>query len=100
MCTTAAPFSLNYVQKEGVSMGSQHGPTFADFYMSHVENNLLCQDSVPNPVFYARYVDDTLNILSGPSHFWENFFYQWAISMKHHIHMSNKFKEHFIQTIY
>ena len=68
ICTTATPFSfngINCVQKEGVSMGSPLGPTFADFYMSHVENYLLFQDRVSYLVFYVRYVDDTLAIMFG-----------------------------------
>ena len=71
ICTTATPFSFNgtnYVQKEGVSMGSPLGPTFADFYMSHVENYLLSQNRVSNPVFYVRYVDDTLAIFNSNNH--------------------------------
>ena len=71
ICTTATPFSFNgtnYVQKEGVSMGSPLGPTFADFYMSHVENYLLSQNRVSNPVFYVRYVDDTLAIFDSNNH--------------------------------
>ena len=42
--TTATSFSFNgtnYVQKEGISIGSSLVPTFADFYISHVENYLL-----------------------------------------------------------
>ena len=49
-------------------MGSPLGPTFADFYMSHVENYLLSQNKVSNPVFYVRYVDDTLAIFNSNNH--------------------------------
>ena len=62
-CTTKTPFKnidgKLYYQKEGVSMGSPLGPVFANFFMSHLENEIL-----PNlenkPKLYLRYVDDTL----------------------------------------
>ena len=46
-----------YIQKDGMSMGSPLGPTFANFYMADVENKVL---SMPNmkPNIYCRYVDD------------------------------------------
>ena len=62
ICTTKTPFK-NYneeiwLQKEGVSMGSALGPTFANFYMCELENKIF--DVYPNskPLFYVRYVDD------------------------------------------
>ena len=39
ICTTQTPFDFNnsqYLQLDGVSMGSPLGPTFADFYMSNL----------------------------------------------------------------
>ena len=39
VCTTETHFQFcgrTYVQVDGVSMGSPLGPTFADFYMSHL----------------------------------------------------------------
>ena len=38
-------------------MGSPQGPTFANFYMGHLENIVL-DDLVNKPTIYARYVDD------------------------------------------
>ena len=61
LCTTSVPFrgvdGNMYVQKDGMSMGSPLGPTFANFYMAHHENKVL---SLPNmsPNIYCRYVDD------------------------------------------
>ena len=42
----------------GVAMGQSLGPTFANFYMGHMENEIL--DSIPNNTvnIYTRYVDD------------------------------------------
>ena len=47
-----------YIQVESVSIGSPKGPTFADFYMSHVESTLLLITKISNPNPYLRYVDD------------------------------------------
>ena len=48
ICTKETPFKhgdQEFIQVDGVSMGSPLGPTFADFYMSHVESTLLSQTS-------------------------------------------------------
>ena len=71
ICTQQTPFLFNsqfYVQCDGVSMGSPLGPTFADFYMSDLENRLLLQDRISNPIKYFRYVDDILAIFKSESH--------------------------------
>ena len=60
-CTKDAPFrgpdGQLYVQTEGVAMGSPLGPLFANFYMAHVENDVLSDPDV-TPSTYVRYVDD------------------------------------------
>lgn len=71
MCTTETPFQHNgslYVQKDGVSIGSPLGPTFADFYMSALENHMMSQNLISNPLFFVRYVDDILAIFKSKSH--------------------------------
>ena len=71
ICTQETPFLFDdktFIQTDGVSMGSPLGPTFADFYMSEVENLLLSQNRVSNPVKYLRYVDDTLVIFNSRNH--------------------------------
>ena len=71
LCTTCTPFNFmnkTYLQRDGVSMGSPLGPTFADFYMSALENHVLSQDKVSNPLFYVRYVDDILAIFNSKRH--------------------------------
>jgi len=71
ICTTKTPFNFNgktYIQKNGVSMGSPLGPTFADFYMSNIENKILNDNNPTNPEFYVRYVDDTFVIFKDFSH--------------------------------
>ena len=62
-CTTETPFQHPngniYLQTDGVSMGSPLGPLFANFYMCHIENNILSQyPSEFKPSIYCRYVDD------------------------------------------
>ena len=39
-------------------MGSALGPTFANFYMCHLENKVLADTRIPKPLLYIRYVDD------------------------------------------
>ena len=71
ICTTETPFSFlgkMYLQRDGVSMGSPLGPTFADFYMSALESQLLNQQLISNPVFYVRYVDDILALFKTNNH--------------------------------
>ena len=71
ICTTSTPFDFNnqtYIQKEGVSMGSPLGPTFADFYMSDLENKLLHENRKSNPTYYKRYVDDIFAIFKNDRH--------------------------------
>ena len=61
LCTRESPFCCPsgelYLQIEGVAMGSPLGPTFANFYMGHLENTIL-NDLADKPTIYARYVDD------------------------------------------
>ena len=60
ICTTKVPFTnvdgKMYIQKDGVSMGSPLGPTFANYYMAELETKVFAESSKPN--IYARYVDD------------------------------------------
>lgn len=60
-CTTQVPFTdpngTTYIQIDGVSMGSPQGPTFAEYYMIHLENKIF-PDSKNKSTIYARYVDD------------------------------------------
>ena len=71
ICTQETPFQYEnsqYIQRDGVSMGSPLGPTFADFYMSNLENNLLNQQAASNPAHYFRFMDDTFTIFNRKSH--------------------------------
>ena len=69
--TQETPFMFNnhnYVQVDGVSMGSPLGPTMADFYMSNLENVLLNENKISNPIKYLRYVDDIICVFKSRSH--------------------------------
>ena len=61
LCTKEAPFTAPdgymYLQVDGVAMGSPLGPTFANFYMGHVESKVF-EDRTNKPDLYVRYVDD------------------------------------------
>ena len=47
-----------YCQIDGVTMGSPLGPTLANFFLAHLENQFMGQQDVFMPVHYSRYVDD------------------------------------------
>ena len=54
-----------YRQVDGVAMGSPLGPAFANIFMSWLETQIL--DNCPThyrPIFYRRYVDDTIALFS------------------------------------
>ena len=61
ICTKEVPFITPRgdlcVQTEGVAMGSPLGPTFAGYYMGHIEHIVLSDPNV-RPHTYGRYVDD------------------------------------------
>ena len=67
LCTTKAPFrNLNgdiYMQVDGVIMGSNLGPTFANYYMAELESNVFSSYPNAKPRLYARYVDDIFLII-------------------------------------
>ena len=47
-----------YCQIDGVTMGSPLGPTLANFFLAHLENQFMGWQDVFMPVHYSRYVDD------------------------------------------
>ena len=61
ICTKQSPFisptGEYFLQIEGVAMGSPLGPTFANFYMGHIENEIFNNYDIKPPI-YQRYVDD------------------------------------------
>ena len=61
-CIMLAPFKHmdgnTYDQTDGIAMGSPLGPTFANFYMCHIENLIINKNNKVDA--YTRYVDDIL----------------------------------------
>ena len=71
VCTTKSPFTTPdnklYYQINGIAMGSCLGPTFANFYMAHLENSVL-EDADVKPSTYCRYVDDIFVVVRNEDH--------------------------------
>ena len=58
-----------YKQVDGMAMGSPLGPTFANIFMSFLEESFLSQCPASfKPVFYKRYVDDTFLLFREENH--------------------------------
>ena len=51
-----------YKQIDGVTMGCPLGPTLANFFMAHMEEQLLCNDLESSPKLYLRYIDAIFSI--------------------------------------
>ena len=58
-----------YEQIEGMAMGSSLGPSMANIFLCHHEEQWLqnCPSDF-KPVFYRRYIDDTFLLFKDPSH--------------------------------
>ena len=71
ICTKESPFCCPsgrlYLQIEGVAMGSPLGPTFAGFYIGHLEKTVFDNDLCHKPHIYTRYVDDVFLQVSDES---------------------------------
>ena len=52
------------MQIDGVMMGSSLGPTFANYYMSNLEENAFKSNPGLAPRVYARYVDDIFLVVN------------------------------------
>ena len=67
-CTTECPFEnfdgKLYAQIDGVSMGSPLGVTFANYYMTNLENTIFEKQPELKPEIYCRYVDDCFLIVA------------------------------------
>ena len=51
-----------YKQIDGVTLGCPLGQTLANFFMTHMEKQLLCNDPEASPKLYLRYIDDIFAI--------------------------------------
>ncbi|CAF1553686.1 unnamed protein product [Adineta ricciae] len=67
IATKGTHFSFNgknYVQHNGVAMGSPLGPLLADIFLVHLEKQLMDDLNQNGLVFWRRYVDDTFAIIA------------------------------------
>ena len=51
-----------FKQVDGVAMGSPLGPSLANFFLGHIEEQKVFQTSDIYPIVYLRYVDDILAV--------------------------------------
>ena len=60
-CTTESPFQgldgTLYQQKDGLAMGSPLSCVIANFYLCHIENEIM-EDAALKPSLYGRFIDD------------------------------------------
>ena len=59
-CTTESPFQgldgTLYQQKDGLAMGSPLSCVIANFYLCHIENEIM-EDAALKPSLYSRFID-------------------------------------------
>jgi len=70
MACTNVPFIFNdniYEQFDGMAMGSNLAPTFANFAMDMIESQFHKLSSEQKPLFYTRYVDDIFVLFNNES---------------------------------
>ena len=54
----------HYQQICGVAMGTKMAPSYANLFVSYVEQQIFEQYTGPIPVFFGRYIDDCLGTAS------------------------------------
>ena len=73
-CTTESPFRCPnnklYYQKDGIAMGCCLAPTFAEYYMCNLENDVLSNNNI-KPSVYCRYVDDIYVVVRNEEHLFQ-----------------------------
>ena len=71
ICTTKAAFKhidgSIFTQKDGLAMGSPLSCTMANFYMAHIENEIL-DSNIRKPKIYSRYIDDIFVVVEDLDH--------------------------------
>ena len=97
LCTKEAPFTSPtgdlYLQIDGVTMGSPLGPTFANFYMGDLEENIFNNGILDKPKIYARYVDDIFLLVNNQQeivNLQEAFQNNSVLQFTHEINIDNK----------
>ena len=75
-----------YMQTDGMAMGSPLGPTFANIFMCHLEEQFFSNPTEFQPAYYRRYVDDTIVMFKDPNH--KDRFLDFINSMHHNINFT------------
>ena len=96
ICTTEAPFmhidGTIYVQRDGLAMGGPLSCTMANFYMAHVENQVL-ENSAIKPRIYCRFIDDIFVLVRDEDHLIileTEFKSKSALNFTHEVAIGNK----------
>ena len=96
LCTKESPFMCPsgdlYLQIEGVAMGSPLGPTFANYYMGHLEETILDID-IQKPKLYGRYVDDIFLLVNNQSeieHLKQLYEHKSILKFTYELNINNK----------
>ena len=89
-------------QIDGISMGSPLGPTFANIFVNSLEKKFL--DLCPleyKPIFYRRFMDDTLVAFHSPDHIelFLNYINRQHINIKFTVEKENNNSLPFLDTI-
>ena len=69
---TGGLFSYNgklYRQIDGVTMGNPVGPTLANFFLAHIENQIFSKTDPSHPKLYLLYVDDIFVVFPRETNF-------------------------------
>ena len=96
ICTVEAPFkSIDgqlYKQRDGLAMGGPLSCTLANFYMAHIENQVLSNINI-KPKIYARFVDDIFLVVRDEYHLIQlknAFIANSKLNFTHEIGVDNK----------
>ena len=76
-----------------MSMGSPLGVTFANFYMTHVENNIFELNPNLKPTVFCRYVDDCFMVVEDIEALLvlkQTFESNWVLQLTHETGINNK----------
>ena len=96
ICTKKAPFKhidgTIYQQTEGLAMGGPLSCTMANFYMSHIENEVL-ENVDLRPALYGRFIDDIFILVRNENHLIslkQAFIDASVLNLTHEININNK----------
>ena len=96
ICTKKAPFKhidgTIYQQTDGLAMGGPLSCTMANFYMTHIENNVLDIECL-KPELYGRFIDDIFLLVRKEEHLLalkQSFKDNSVLNFTHEMSINNK----------